>query len=178
MKKLIALMLAGVICATAAYTALAVDGEEETESNPAPISEEEQKTPSEILQEIANDPEAKEIADKFVDATKKGASTEDINATLLALADYINSKGYDVGQIKNGSKTKDFVGDFLEDCGVDSDELFKAIEKIDEVNNDVFGDKESKGNPSSNLGTDVDLGGSPEYYGVDSTTIPDTGFMD
>lgn len=186
MKKIIALILAGVLCATAAYTALAVD-DDENEANPIIITEEEEKTPEEkaaeenLLKALEGDKEAQKIADDIVDAVKKGAASEDINGMLLALTDYINGKGYDVGQIRNGTKTKAFIGDFLEDCGVDPAALNKALEGADEVYNNVFGDNKqsngNKGNGTGNgAGTDLDIGGSPEYYGVDSTTIPDTGF--
>lgn len=184
MKKVIALILAGVLCATAAYTALAAE-EDENEANPIIVNEEEEKTPEEkaaeenLLKALEGDKEAQEIADEIVNAVKKGAAAEDINGMLLALTDYINGKGYDVGQIRNGSKTKDFVGDFLEDCGVDPAALNKALKGADEVYNNVFGDnKPSNGNKGNGTGagTDLDIGGSPEYYGVDSTTIPDTGF--
>lgn len=178
MKKVLAIALASILTVTAAYTALAVD--EEPVAAPVVVEESEiQGNIDDVLAALEGDEHAQAIADDFVDAVKKGAANEDVNALLLELASYINSKGYDVNDLKNKQKAKEFVGDFLEDCGVDSDTLGQAIAGADEVFDSVFGGE------TADNGTDGSTGGSDGYYydggyvdyGVDSTTIPDTGYL-
>lgn len=179
MKKIIALVLAGILCATAAYSAIAVeDGEADTPIAPVVTAEEGEKAVNDLIAALEGDDQAQEIADSIADAVKSGATSEDVNALLLSLTDYINGKGYDVAQIRNGSKTKDFIGDFLEDCGVDPVKLGKALDEAGEVYDDMFGGADKGANSGSNSYN----GGSEGIYntsdyGVDSTTIPDTGYI-
>lgn len=178
MKKVLAIALASILAATAAYTALAVD-EEPVETSPVVTEEGVKGSLEDVLAALEGDEHAQAIADDFVEAVKKGATNEDVNALLLEFATYVNSKGYDVADLKNKQKAKEFVGDFLEDCGVDSELLGSALSGAGEVFDSVFGG-ESAGNGS---GSSTD--GSNDYYfdggyvdyGVDSTTIPDTGFI-
>lgn len=178
MKKVIALALAGILAATAAYTALAVDEEPEDTAAPVITAEDIKGNVEDVLAALESDEQAQAIADDFVDAVKKGAANEDINALLLELASYINSKGFDVNDLKNKEKAKEFVGEFLEDCGVDSETLGQAFDTAGEVFDNVFG------NNAADNGTSTD-GTSDGYYydggyvdyGVDSTTIPDTGYI-
>lgn len=185
MKKIIALALAGILAATAAYTALAVD-EEPTEEVSAPVitADEVLGNVQDVLDALENDEQAQAIADDFLDAINKGAANEDINALLLELASYINNKGFDVNDLKNKEKAKAFVGEFLEDCGVDSEALGKAFDAAGEVFDNVFsGTGTTDNNGTSSEGTtsssdDYYYNGGYVDYGVDSTTIPDTGIID
>lgn len=183
MKKIIALLLAGVLCATAAYTAIAAD--DEIGEEPVVVETEENQI-SDLVAALEGDEQAQEIADNIADAVKNGASKADVNELLMALADYINDKGYDVGDVKT-KKAKQIMGAFLEDCGVDSEALGAAISETGEVLDSIFGSDDA-GNADSygtdSFGTDSDsssLGGSAAesyaVYGVESTTIPDTGFI-
>lgn len=181
MKKLLALLLSGVLCASVVYTAIATD--EDPEDDNVVVITEEQETPSVSLDDLSaalgDDEQAKEIADQIEEAIKSGATQADVNALLMDLTDYINGKGYDVADLKNKDKAIKFVGKFLEDCGVDSEALGEALKGLDEISDNVFGDG---GSGSSNGGTTVDDGYSyPDLdlnYGVESTTIPDTGIVD
>ncbi len=180
MKKVIALALAGILAATAAYTALAVDEEPEDVSAPVITADEIMGDVQDVLDALENDEQAQAIADDFVDAVKKGAANEDINALLLELASYINSKGYDVNDLKNKEKAKAFVGDFLEDCGVDSEMLGQAFDAAGEVFDNVFGGTADNGTAADGTGSSTDdyyYDGGYVDYGVDSTTIPDTGYI-
>lgn len=182
MKKFLAIILAAALCATAAYTAIAADEDPEGE-NVVVTEEETPATPAdEALDDLAEalegDSQAQQIADEIQDAVKNGATQADVNALLMALADYINGKGYDVADLKNKEKAKKFVGDFLEDCGVDSKALGSAIDGIDQINDQLFG---------KDTGTNTVDTGDYSYtsyvdaninYGVESTTIPDTGIID
>ena len=182
MKKIIALLLAGILSATAAYTAIAADDDEITEE-PVVVETEENEI-SDLVAALEGDDQAQEIADNIVDAVKNGAADADVNELLMALADYINSKGYDVGDVKT-KKAKQIMGAFLEDCGVDSEALGAAISETGEVLNDIFG-SDNTGNADAGIDSSVDTdsssfdaGSSSEsyaVYGVESTTIPDTGF--
>lgn len=192
MKKIIALFLAGVLCATAAYTAIAaeedelVDTEEvvttedgETSKEQTPVETEESQL-SDLVTALEGDEDAQEIADNIADAVKNGATKEDINELLVALADYINDKGYDVADIKKG-KGKQIMGAFLEDCGVDSEALGAAFSDVGQVIDNVFGSADagtgSDAGSFDNSSTDAAASAAESYavYGVESTTIPDTG---
>lgn len=194
MKKIIALFLAGVLCATAAYTAIAaeedelVDTEEvvaaeedgaveETPEEQAPVETEESQL-SDLVTALEGDEDAQEIADNIADAVKNGAAKEDINELLVALADYINDKGYDVADIKKG-KGKQIMGAFLEDCGVDSEALGAAFDDVGQVIDNVFGTDDTAAAGTDAFGGTSDMSGSAAesfaVYGVESTTIPDTG---
>lgn len=180
MKKLIALFLAGVLCATAAYTAIAAEDDEANLEAVVVTAEDEI---DDLVTALEGDPQAQEIADELADAVKNGAAEEDINALLVELADYINDKGYDVADIKNG-KAKEIMGAFLEDCGVDSEALGAAISETNEVLDDVFGNEEATGTDTesyddfNDVSVDTDSGSeSYAVYGVESTTIPDTGYI-
>lgn len=175
MKKFIAIALAGILAATAAYTALAVD-EEPAAAAPVITAEDIQGNVEDVLTALENDEQAQAIADDLVDAFKKGAANEDINALLLEIASYINSKGYDVNDLKNKELAKQFVGDFLEDCGVDSEALGQAIDGANEVFDNVFGDGSTTDDGTSAGTDDYYYDGGYVDYGVDSTTIPDTDF--
>ena len=178
MKKVLAIALASILAVTAAYTALAVD-EEPVESSPVVTAEGIQGSVDDVLAALEGDEHAQAIADDFVEAVKKGAANEDINALLLEFASYVNSKGYDVADLKNKQKAKEFVGDFLEDCGVDSELLGQALDGAGEVFDSVFGGETAdNGAGSSTDGSnDYYFDGGYVDYGVDSTTIPDTGFI-
>lgn len=183
MKKIIALLLAGVLCATAAYTAIAADDEEIGEE-PVVVETEESQI-DDLVAALEGDDQAQEIADNIADAVKNGAAKSDINELLVALADYINGKGYDVADVRT-KKSKEIMGAFLEDCGVDSEALGAALSETGEVLDSIFG-SEDAGNTDAGADTSVDAGSSSfdagsssesyAVYGVESTTIPDTGYI-
>lgn len=190
MKKIIALFLAGVLCATAAYTAIAAEEDELVDTEEV-VSTEDGETPeeqttveteesqlSDLVTALEGDEDAQEIADNIADAVKNGATKEDINELLVALADYINDKGYDVADIKKG-KGKQIMGAFLEDCGVDSEALGAAFDDVGQVIDNVFGstDAGTGFDAGSFDGSSTDAAAAESYavYGVESTTIPDTG---
>lgn len=201
MKKLIALFLAGVLCATAAYTAIAAEEDELVDTEEVVTTEEEDVTAAEpedqepveteesqlsdLVIALEGDEDAQEIADNIADAVKNGATKEDVNELLVALADYINGKGFDVADIKRG-KGKQIMGAFLEDCGVDSEALGAAFDDVGQVIDNVFGSDDAASAAGAGFdagafdGAGSDAAGSAAesyaVYGVESTTIPDTGF--
>lgn len=179
MKKLIALMLAGVLCATAAYTAIAA--EDETEEVPAEVVETEESQVADLVEALEGDTQAQEIADRISEGLKSGAASEDINAMLFALADYINGKGYDVADVKKKEGAKKIMGEFLEDCGVDAEALSQAFQQTGDVLDSVLGTGDAADTSSYGSYSSADTGSydteSYAVYGVESTTIPDTGYI-
>lgn len=185
MKKFLAIALAAILAATAAYTAIAADEDPESENVVVAAEEEDTNTPSGSLSDLEaalkGDDQAQQIANDLQQAVKDGATQEDVNAFLMTFADYVNNKGFDVGDLKNKEKAKKFVGAFLEDCGVDSKALGSAINGIDEINDQLFGSNTGSG--SGSVVSDGDYSytsyvDSGINYGVESTTIPDTGIVD
>lgn len=179
MKKFLAILLSAVLCAAAAYTAIAADEDPADESVLVTAEETPTEAPELSLDDLAaaleGDAQAQQIADDLQAAVDSGALQDDVNAFLMNFADYLNGKGYDVADLKNKEKAKKFVGDFLEDCGVDSKALGAAMDGIDEINDQLFGGNDTT---VSDGGYDyvsyVDAGID---YGVESTTIPDTGVI-
>lgn len=190
MKKILAVLLSLAVCGTAVYTAIAADDETSAET-PVAVEENTELNGNDndagasdfsgALKTLEEDEKAQEIADQIVSAVESGASEDDVNSLLLALADYVNNSGFDVSYAKTRAGSKEFLDAFLTDCGLDTDELHQALDAIsgdsdnnaDEENADAFnGDAYSSDVSSSSSGSDGSY-----YYSYDqSTTIPDTGY--
>ena len=177
MKKFLAILLSAVLCAAAAYTAIAVEEDPTGDNVAVEETPSESGSVSDLVAALEGDTQAQQIADNIESAVKNGATQADVNALLVALADYINGQGYDVADLKNKTKAKQFVGDFLEDCGVDSEALGKAIDGIDQVSDQLFGSSDNSSDTGADYGSASGYESAPLDidYGVESTTIPQTG---
>ncbi|MEE1066657.1 MAG: hypothetical protein UH249_11055 [Acutalibacteraceae bacterium] len=124
MKKFLAVLLSVVLCATVAYSVCAeeVAPEEdvvvvETEANPV----------ADLADSLANDTVAQEKAEEIVEAIKTGSTSDDIVSLLGALEQYVNGAGFEVSDLQDAGAVRDVIDSFLEDAGVDSEELNQAI---------------------------------------------------
>jgi ABC-type glycerol-3-phosphate transport system substrate-binding protein len=130
MKKFLVILMSAVLCATVAYSAFAEDAapaEETTVSTTEATTETTTKSVSDIVGQLENDKTAKEIADKLTAAINSGASKEDIASLVKALGDYVGKAGFQLSDLKDGGAVRDVLDKFLQDSGVDSDKLNKAI---------------------------------------------------
>ncbi len=125
MKKFLAVLLSVVLCATVAYSVCA---EEVAPADEAVVVAETEANPIEdFANEIANDEIAQEKAEEIVEAIKTGSTSDDIVSLLGALEQYVNGAGFEVSDLKDTGAIRDVIDTFLEDAGVDSEELNQAI---------------------------------------------------
>ena len=163
MKKFLAILLSAVLCATVAYSVCA---EEVAPEDAAVVSTEESNPVADFADQLASDAEAMEKAEEIVDAIKTGSSSDDIVSLLGALEQYINGAGFEVSDLQDAGAVRDVVDAFLEDAGVNADELNEAISEST-IANAVLGIYYSA--PAEEEAPSE----SPE---VEEPTIPDTGF--
>lgn len=122
MKKIFAVLLAVVMCATVAYSVCA---EEVAPSEDVAVAE---TTPvADLADAIAQDEVAMEKAEAIVEAIQTGSTSDDIVSLLGALEKYVNGAGFEVSDLKDTGAIRDVMDKFLEDAGVDSEELNQAI---------------------------------------------------
>ena len=123
MKKFFAVLLAVVMCATVAYSVCA---EEVAPSEDVTVVAETNPV-EDFADAIANDEVAVEKAEAIVEAIKTGSTSDDIVSLLGALEQYVNGAGFEVSDLKDTGAIRDVLDKFLEDAGVDSEELNQAI---------------------------------------------------
>ena len=122
MKKFFAVLLAVVMCATVAYSVCA---EEVAPSEDVAVAE---TTPvADLADAIAQDDVAMEKAEAIVEAIQTGSTSDDIVSLLGALEQYVNGAGFEVSDLQDTGAIRDVMDKFLEDAGVDSEELNQAI---------------------------------------------------
>ncbi len=156
MKKFLAILLSVVLCATVAYSVCA---EEVAPTDDVVVVTEDEVSPVEDLAgELANDEVALEKAEELVEAIATGSTSDDIVSLLGALEKYINGAGFEVSDLQDTGAIRDVIDSFLEDAGVDSEELNNAISEST-IANAVLGIYYS----------------APEVP-VEPDPIPDTGF--
>lgn len=162
MKKFLAVLLSVVLCATVAYSVCA------EEAAPAEdvvvVDETETNAVADLADSLANDEFAQEKAEEIVDAIKTGSTSDDIVSLLGALEQYVNGAGFEVADLKDTGAVRDVIDAFLEDAGVDSEELNQAISEST-VANAVLGIYYSA--------PEVD---PPVENDPPAEEIPDTGF--
>lgn len=161
MKKFLAILLSAVLCATVAYSVCA---EEVAPEDAAVVTTEESNPVADFADQLANDAEAQEKAEEIVEAIKTGSTSDDIVSLLGALEKYINGAGFEVSDLKDAGAVRDVVDAFLEDAGVNADELNEAISEST-IANAVLGIYYSA--PEETV---------TEPTQVEEPTIPDTGF--
>ena len=122
MKKIFAVLLAVVMCATVAYSVCAEEvapSEDVAVVETAPVAD--------LADAIAQDDVAMEKAEAIVEAIQTGSTSDDIVSLLGALEQYVNGAGFEVSDLKDTGAIRDVMDKFLEDAGVDSEELNQAI---------------------------------------------------
>lgn len=122
MKKIFAVLLAVVMCATVAYSVCAEEvapSEDVAVVETAPIAD--------LADAIAQDDVAMEKAEAIVEAIQTGSTSDDIVSLLGALENYVNGAGFEVSDLEDTGAIRDVMDKFLEDAGVDSEELNQAI---------------------------------------------------
>lgn len=125
MKKFLAVLLSVVLCATVAYSVCA---EEVAPAEDVVVVAEDEATPVEDLAgQLANDEVALEKAEEIVEAIATGSTSDDIVSLLGALEQYVNGAGFEVSDLKDTGAIRDVIDSFLEDAGVNSEELNNAI---------------------------------------------------
>lgn len=161
MKKFLAILLSAVLCATVAYSVCA---EEVAPEDAAVVTTEESNPVADFADQLANDAEAQEKAEEIVEAIKTGSSSDDIVSLLGALEKYINGAGFEVSDLQDAGAVRDVVDAFLEDAGVNADELNEAISEST-IANAVLGIYYAAPEETTT-----------ENVQVEEPTIPDTGF--
>ena len=68
-----------------------------------------------------------EKAEAIVEAIQTGSTSDDIVSLLGALENYVNGAGFEVSDLEDTGAIRDVMDKFLEDAGVDSEELNQAI---------------------------------------------------
>ncbi len=164
MKKFMAILLSGVLCATVAYSVCA---EEVDLAEDASVVAEESTPVADFAEQLANDTEAQEKAEELVNAIQNGSTSDDVVSLLGALEQYVNGAGFDVSELKDTGAVRDVIDAFLEDAGVNSEELNEAISEST-IANAVLGIYYSA--PA----VDEPTTAAPAEEG---TTIPDTGYI-
>lgn len=161
MKKFLAILLSVVLCATVAYSVCAE--EVAPADDVAVVSTEETNPVADLADQLANDTEAQEKAEEIVDAIKTGSTSDDIVSLLGALEKYINGAGYETSDLEDAGAVRDVIDAFLEDAGVNVEELNEAISEST-IANAVLGiyyaAPEETTTPTE----------------VEEPTIPDTGY--
>lgn len=161
MKKFLAILLSVVLCATVAYSVCAE--EVAPADDVAVVSTEETNPVADLAGQLANDTEAQEKAEELVDAIKNGSTSDDIVSLLGALEKYINGAGFETSDLEDAGAVRDVIDAFLEDAGVNAEELNEAISEST-IANAVLGIYYSAPEETTT---------QPE---VEEPTIPDTGY--
>ena len=125
MKKFLAVLLSVVLCATVAYSVCAE--EVAPAEDVVVVDETETNAVADLADSLANDEFAQEKAEEIVDAIKTGSTSDDIVSLLGALEQYVNGAGFEVADLKDTGAIRDVIDSFLEDAGVNSEELNQAI---------------------------------------------------
>lgn len=123
MKKFLAILLSVVLCATVAYSVCA----EEVAPTEDVVVTAESNAIADFADQLANDAVAQERAEEIVEAIQNGSTSDDIVSLLGALEQYINGAGFEVSDLQDTGAIRDVVDSFLEDAGIDSEELNQAI---------------------------------------------------
>lgn len=123
MKKFLAILLSVVLCATVAYSVCA----EEVAPTEDVVVAAESNAIADFADQLANDAVAQERAEEIVEAIQNGSTSDDIVSLLGALEQYINGAGFEVSDLQDTGAIRDVVDSFLEDAGIDSEELNQAI---------------------------------------------------
>lgn len=155
MKKFLAILLSVVLCATVAYSVCA----EEVAPTEDVVVAAESNAISDFADQLANDTVAQERAEEIVEAIQNGSTSNDIVSLLGSLEQYINGAGFEVSDLQDTGAIRDVVDSFLEDAGVNSEELNQAISEST-IANAVLGIYYS----------------APEVTPEDPEVIPDTGY--
>lgn len=155
MKKFLAILLSVVLCATVAYSVCA----EEVAPTEDVVVAAESNAISDFADQLANDTVAQERAEEIVEAIQNGSTSNDIVSLLGSLEQYINGAGFEVSDLQDTGAIRDVVDSFLEDAGVNSEELNQAISEST-IANAVLGVYYS----------------APEVTPEDPEVIPDTGY--
>lgn len=155
MKKFLAILLSVVLCATVAYSVCA----EEVAPTEDVVVAAESNAISDFADQLANDTVAQERAEEIVEAIQNGSTSDDIVSLLGSLEQYINGAGFEVSDLQDTGAIRDVVDSFLEDAGVNSEELNQAISEST-IANAVLGIYYS----------------APEVTPEDPEVIPDTGY--
>lgn len=163
MKKFLAILLSAVLCATVAYSVCA---EEVAPDDVAVVTTEETNPVADFADQLANDTVAQEKAEEIVDAIKTGSTSDDIVSLLGALEQYINGAGFEVSDLQDAGAVRDVVDAFLEDAGVNADELNEAISEST-IANAVLGIYYSAPEVEET---------TPSTPVEEELTIPDTGY--
>lgn len=125
MKKFLAVLLSVVLCATVAYSVCA---EEVAPAEDVVVVAENEASPVlDLADQLANDEVAMEKAEEIVEAIATGSTSDDIVSLLGALEQYVNGAGFEVSDLKDTGAIRDVIDSFLEDAGVNSEELNNAI---------------------------------------------------
>lgn len=161
MKKFLAILLSVVLCATVAYSVCAE--EVAPADDVAVVSNEETNPVADLADQLANDTEAQEKAEEIVDAIKTGSTSDDIVSLLGALEKYINGAGFETSDLEDAGAVRDVIDAFLEDAGVNVEELNEAISEST-IANAVLGIYYAA--PEE----------TPTQPEVEEPTIPDTGY--
>ncbi len=166
MKKFLAILLASALCATVAF---AVCAEEVAPADDvAVVSTEETNPVADFADQLANDEEAQAKAEELVDAIKTGSTSDDIVSLLGALEKYVNGAGFEVSDLEDTGAIRDVIDTFLEDSGINTEELNEAIAEST-IANAVLGIYYSA--PEAEEETTVTT------IVEEETTIPDTGYI-
>ncbi|MBQ7549416.1 MAG: hypothetical protein IJT03_06905 [Clostridia bacterium] len=178
MKKFLVILLAAVICATAAYSVVAVENDEAEQ--PTAAAEDQDTAIEEVVEKLKDDNTAADIAGKINDALENGAAEEDILSLVDTFGTYVSDRsGVDISALKSAAARRDLLSKFLVDAGVDPDKLSEAISSAQ----DAFSSSSSS---SYSDGSDADYSSSTVTTGtedsasysemVEAITIPDTDF--
>ncbi len=165
MKKFLAILLSVVLCATVAYSVCAE--EVAPAEDVSVVSTEETNPIADFANQLANDEKAQDKAEELVEAIKTGSTSDDIVSLLGALEKYVNGAGFDVSDLKDTGAIRDVLDTFLEDAGVNSEELNQAISEST-IANAVLGIYYSA--PEAETTTEA-------VVEEEITTIPDTGYI-
>ncbi len=168
MKKFMAILLSAVLCATVAYSVCA---EEAAPAEDVSVVTAEETNPiADFADQLANDTAAQEKAEELVNAIQNGSTSDDIVSLLGALESYVNGAGFNVEDLQDTGAIRDVLDSFLDDAGVDSEELNKAISEST-IANAVLGIYYSTPEEETTVTTVIV---DPE---LEPTTVPDTGFI-
>lgn len=124
MKKLLAVLAALSLCATVAYTAVSA-ADDATVEEPTTVAEETVSAVDDVVAQLQGNEQAKELADQIADSLQNSTISGDVESLVGALVDYAEGAGVDLSQ---DGALRDVLDKFLNDAGVNSDELNEAIE--------------------------------------------------
>lgn len=126
MKKVLAILMALTVCGAVAYSVSAEDAES-VEATTVVTEASAANSAAQVIGALTNDPNAQAIAEKIKDALATGQTSGDISALLGTLGQYVNGMGYDVSDLQDAGALNEVILGFLDDAGINSEELDKAI---------------------------------------------------